>query len=53
MKRVMIATGIYAMLTLTANAQYPTIPHDLEAKGDSALGAAILRDKLLPEMGYV
>lgn len=40
-KRVMMAVGIFgAMAAMTAQAQYPTIPHDLEAKGDSALIAS-------------
>jgi hypothetical protein len=40
-KSVKMAMGICgAMMAMTAQAQYPTIPHDLEAKGDSALSAA-------------
>jgi hypothetical protein len=40
-KRISIAFGICGIgMVLSAAAQYPTIPHDLEAKGDSALNVA-------------
>jgi hypothetical protein len=36
-KRLIMVAGISVGMALSATAQYPNIPHDLEAKGDSAL----------------